>query len=409
MTKTTTYLTLAVVSCVLFSGADWLRFRGPNGSGVADKDRVPVTWSVENQDNVAWQVDLPGRGSSCPIVIDDHVVVTCASGYRQDRLHIVCFDANEGQQLWHRQLWATGRTVTHSSICPAAPTPVSDGERIYAYFSSNDIGCFDLDGNLLWVRGLMLEYPNASNSLGLASSPIVVEDTLVVKIENDSQSLAVGLDTLTGQTKWKVDRPALSCWTSPVVLHSDNAPPVVLLQSGHGMTAYDPNSGEEVWKFDDGCATIPSSVAVGDVAFVPSNGLVALRQTRSAAPEVLWKNPRLGPSTPTPLLYHGRLFTLSGSVLTCADAQTGELIWRQRLKGSRFSSSPVAAGGHIYIFNDDGAGQVIVADEDEGRVVGGGDLGETLLGTPAIANNALYIRSDQHLWKIADAAASDQQ
>ena len=406
MHRATTF-TLASL-CLLFcgAGADWLRFRGPNGLGVADDQRVPVSWSTDTNRNVDWKTKLPGRGSSCPIVIGDRVVLTCASGYRQDRLHVVCLDVASGQHRWERQLWATGRTQTHPSICPAAPTPVSDGERIYATFSTHDLACYDLDGNLLWLRGLMLEYPNASNSLGMASSPIIVDGVLVVQLESDSQSLALGLDTQTGATLWQVDRPQMANWTSPVVLQADAGDSVVILQSSAGVSAYDPRLGQELWHYDRGAATQPSSVTAGSVAFVPSNGLVALRQTPNAEPYVVWQNARLGPSTPTPLLYEGRVYVISGSVLKCADAATGELLWPRplRLKGRRFSGSPVAAAGHLYLFNDDGLAQVVELGDKSGRVVSSSDFGEPLLASPAIADGALYVRSDAHVWKIAATA-----
>ena len=247
----------------------------------------------------------------------------------------------------------------------------------------------------------MIEFPNASNSLGLASSLIMVDETLVVKIENDSQSLALGIDPASGQTQWQVNRPALACWNSPVVMYSDDAPTALLLQSGLGMTAYNLRSGRKMWHYDHGCATIPSTVVAGNVAYVPSDGLAALSPTEANEPAVLWQNNQLGPSTPTPLIYQGRIYVVGGSILRCADAETGELKWRIRLKGARYTGSPVAAGGHIYVASEEGQGQVVVADPEQGRIVGGGDLGETILCTPAIAGGGLYIRSDHHLWKIA--------
>ena len=106
--------------------------------------------------------------------------LTASSGVEQDRLHVVCLSTKTGAKLWERQFWATGRTMTHPKTCVAANTPCSDGQRLFCQFSSNDILCLDLDGNVLWLRGLGRDYPNASNSLGMAASPIVVGDTLVV-------------------------------------------------------------------------------------------------------------------------------------------------------------------------------------------------------------------------------------
>src|SRR6185436_7297544 len=120
--------------------------------------------------HLAWKTDLPGRGLSSPIIIGDKIFVTSCSGPKQQRLHVLCFNASNGAKLWERQFWATGRTMCQPKMSVAAPTPASDGERIVAIFSSNDIVCLDLDGNLLWLRGLGRDYPNASNSVGMSSS-----------------------------------------------------------------------------------------------------------------------------------------------------------------------------------------------------------------------------------------------
>ena len=119
-----------VLGCVLSAGGDWLRFRGPNGSGVADDEMVPTEWS-EPENHLAWKIDLPGRGASGPIVVGDPLCVTGCSGYRQDRLHVICFDAVDGAKRWERQFWATGRAMTHPKTNTAAATPTSDGQRVF--------------------------------------------------------------------------------------------------------------------------------------------------------------------------------------------------------------------------------------------------------------------------------------
>ena len=378
---------------------DWTQFRGPGGSGAAVSEHCPLQWT--NSENLAWQVDLPGRGLSGPIVVAGRVLLTACSGVRQDRLHVLCFDQQSGKQLWERQFWATGRTQTHQKTNTAAPTPVSDGKAVYALFSTNDLFALDLDGNLLWLRGLTEEYPNASNSLGMASSPVVAAGSLVVMLETDSQAVALGLDCQTGATRWELDRPRNANWTSPTLLRGADGQAIVALQSSKGMSAHDPQTGTQLWNFERGCGTTPSSVSSGEVAYVPSNGLVALRGNGlSATPDVLWESSRLQPSTPSPLLVGDRLYVVNRSILKCAAAATGDVLWQLRIEGD-FTSSPVAAGKYIYVFSEAGVGQVIEDEGDSGRIVGGGDLKETFLCTPAVADDAIFIRSDQHLFKIA--------
>jgi len=397
-------LMLAIVSTACLTGADWLQFRGNDVSGVSTLSEIPTTWS--DTENVAWKVDLPGRGASGAIVIGDQVVVTASSGFRQDRLHVLSFERASGKKNWERQFWATGRTMTHPKMCVATPTPASDGERIFAFYSSNDVVCLDLDGNLQWLRGLTHDFPNASNSLGMSSSPIVIGDTLIVQVENDAESFATGLDTTTGKARWKKVRPKKANWTSPTLWQNGDSEALALLQSSAGIEAVDPRTGETQWKFGDGASTIPSSVVTPDSLLIPSNGLTAVRlgekvDDAEGSPEVLWNDRKLGPGTSSPIVVNGKVFVVNrAGVLQAADVNTGSLLWRLRLKGP-FSATPVAAGKHLIFFNEKGDAQVVDISGAEGEIVGENTVGETILSTPAISDNEMFVRSDGHLWKIA--------
>jgi len=328
--------------------------------------------------------------------------VTASSGFDQDRLHVICSDAPSGETLWHRQFWATGNTSCHPKMSVATPTPASDGTRVFAFYSSNDLACLDLDGHLLWYRGLGHDYPNASNSLGMASSPVVVGETVIVQVESDADAFAAGLDVHTGQTRWRIERPRAANWTSPVVWSGAPGDAVrVLLQSSKGLEAVDPLTGEVAWSYRDGASTIPSSVVAGEKIYVPSHGITALRPIASSeSPEIVWAEGRLSPGTASPIVLDDRIYVVnSGSVLVCASLADGKTVWRLRLKGP-FSASPVAAGGHFCFVNEDGLVQVVRADEKAGEIVSENELGEAILATPAVADGALYIRSDNHLWKI---------
>lgn len=391
---------ILVVACgTVLSGADWLGFRGPNGTSVSEEKGLPVTWS--ETENIAWKAELPGRGLSGPIVVGPRVFLTCNSGAEQDRLHVLCFDAKGGARLWERQFWATGRTVCHPKTCMAAPTPASDGERVFALFATGDLVCLDLEGNLLWFRGLAHDYPTVGNNVGMASSPTVWRDLVIVFMENDGESFAAGIDAKTGENRWKIERQRTTNYASPLVMRGEGGSgDVLLLQSGAGLTAHDPATGREAWAYKSGASTIPSATASDGVVFVPSAGLTALRpRAGGGPPEVLWKSLRLAPSTSSPVVYGGRVFVLGGAgIVSCADAANGRVLWQLRLKGS-FSSTPVAADGRLYFFNEDGLAQV-VDPSGKGNIVGTSELGETILATPAVAGGAIYVRSDKHLWKI---------
>ena len=395
-------LMICGLGCVAFlTGADWRQFRGNDVSGVAQDASIPSSFSSD--ENVAWKVELPGRGLSGPIVVGDRVYVTASSGFRQDRLHVLCFDRKSGDKLFERQFLATGRTMCHPKMCVATPTPASDGKRIFAFYSSNDVACLDLDGTLLWYRGLTHDYPNASNSLGMASSPIVIDDTLIVQVENDAESFAVGLDVETGKSRWKKERPKRANWTSPTFFtDKESGKSLALLQSSAGVEAVEPKTGERAWNFGDGASTIPSSVVSGGSILIPSNGLTVLRPGTGAEPEQIWNDNRLSPGTASPLVVDGKVYVVNrAGVLQAADVTTGSLLWRLRLKGP-FSSTPVAAGTKLVFFNEKGTAQIVDASGEEGEIIGEGDLGETILATPAVSGSDLFVRSDKHLWKISE-------
>jgi len=378
---------------------DWRQFRGPEGSGVSDELNLPA--QLDARKNIAWKIALPGRGISSPIIVGDRIFVTCSSGAQQDRLHVICFNAGDGSKRWERQFWATGRTTCHEKISVAAPTPASDGERIYALFSSNDLFCLDLDGNLLWMRGLMRDYPNASNGHGLASSPIVVAGVLIAQIETDGEAFVAGIDVATGQNRWKLERPKKANWTSPLVIRSTNGTPFVILQGSTGLAAIDPSTGAQIWKYTEGAATLPSSVVRGDLLFVPSFGITTLQISSDGKSfKQLWRANQLRPSTASPLVANDRIFTLNDAgVLTCGDLIEGKRLWQLRLTGP-YSATPVATGKFLYLVNEKGLAQVVDTSGVEGMVVSELDLGEDMIGTPSIANGGLYFRSDGHLWKI---------
>lgn len=376
--------------------ADWLQFRGPNASSVSNEATTPG-------DNlkVAWTVDLPGRGLSAPIVVGDKVFLTAASGPEQATLHVFCFRAGDGKKLWERQMRATGRTMTQSKTCVAAPTPCSDGQRVYALYSSNDLFAFDLDGNLVWLRGLTYDYANASNSLGMAQSPMIVDGVLVVQSENDSESFTAGIDVNTGHNLWKIDRPKAANWSSALAWKN-----VVALQSSKGLLGVDPKTGKQVWNYADGASTIPSSALGANAIYAASNGITALVPEGSSVSQ-LWRNEKLRPGTASPVVVGDNIFVVNNAgVLLKGDVKTGadDSKFKLRLKGP-FSGSPVASGSRLYIVGERGTFQAIDTAAPEGRVLqeieltnkDGKDL---VLCTPAIAGGAVYARSDKKLWKV---------
>jgi outer membrane protein assembly factor BamB len=389
---------LLAVLVLAVGGADWRQFRGSDSTGVATE---PAARHLGDK-FVAWKATLPGRGPSSPIIVGERGFTTASGDPRPDRLNVIAFDAKTGAKLWQRNFWGTGPTDSHPKTSMAAPTPASDGQRVVALFATGDLICLDLDGNVLWIRSLYEENPGATDGRGLASSPLIVGPTVVVHVENQNTSFAAGIDMKTGANRWRLERPREYNWTSPIVLPGKTpSNSLVLLQGSTRLTAVDPLTGRLAWELQRGTGPIASSVLAGNVLYVPGEtALAALElQPNQVPPKILWEKPKLNPETASPLVLDGRVYVLRGPILVAGDAKTGEVRGQLRLKGS-FSASIIAAGGLLYCFSEDGLAQVVQPTDKDPKLLQSRPFDETILATPAIADGALYVRSNRHLWKI---------
>ena len=372
--------------------ADWLSFRGDNTGGVADGP-APVSC---DENTIAWQISTPGRGVSTPIIVGQQIIITSSSGVNDDRLHVVSYDVANGQQRWHRQFWATGRTICHPTSANAAPTPTSDGEHIVAFYSSNDVVCLGLDGSLKWFRGLGHDYPRAGNDVGMASSPLLAEGVVVCQVENQGDSFVEALDVTSGKSLWRLERPRSANWTSPVYLPADDQG-LVLLKNSRNVSAHRLRTGEQVWRYEGNTGGIPNMVVTDNRIYVPGSTFLVLDHS-SVIPSLIWDSNRIKPS-PSPIVSDDRLYFInSAGVLTCANAINGDQIWKVRV-GGKYWASPILAGNHIYAVND--GGQLTVVDRD-GNKVAQHTFDDSVLGSPTASDGALYVRGESKLWKVAN-------
>lgn len=391
------YLLAVLAFSTATANADWPAFRG-DGSSVSGSMPPPVEWSVDDGRNVAWEADLPGRGVSGPIVVGQRVFVTASDGPNRERLHTLAFDSTSGEQLWARQMWATGRTNCHESSSVAAPTPASDGERVFSFYSSNDLVAFDLAGNVQWIRALTLDHPRVGNDVGMASSVAVSGEAVIVQAECQGDSFAIGVSRRTGETLWEIERPQEANWASPLVWVTADGTPAVWLQDGRSATLLHANTGDELARIEADCPTIVSPTPAGNATLLLATGGVS----RFAAPfaQPVASLGKLNPGSPCPVVVGDQVLVINrGGILASGDLTTGELLWRKRL-GGKFWATPVAAGNRLYCVNDQGEATVVDLSA-KGKVLGTMSFGDDVLASPAISNGALYVRSDAHLWKIA--------
>jgi outer membrane protein assembly factor BamB len=381
----------------LFAG-DWSQFKGPNASGVSPDKNLPTEWSKDK--GIKWKTPLPARGVSSPIVVGNKVYITCSSGTRDDRLHVLCFDAATGKQLWHRQLQGTGGTACHPKTCMAANTPVADETGVYALFATGDLVAFDSDGTLRWYRSLVGDYPTITNQVGMASSPVLVKDRLIVPMDNAGDSFISAVDTKYGKNVWKVERPRDINWVTPLVRELPGKTEVLFAGSA-GLTSYDAANGDKRWVYKGGVGSIPTAALDGDSLYLPVAGVSKVKLNESGVVgEPEWKAATLQNGMSSPLVYGGKVYAANGQgFVSCADAKTGKQLYKERVKGA-FSASPIAGDGKVYCLNETGVCTVLKAESNEFEILASNDLGEETLGTPAIANGLIIIRTDKAVYAI---------
>jgi outer membrane protein assembly factor BamB len=422
------------------AGAAWPGWRG-DGQGVARGARAPLEWSPTS--NLLWKTAIPGRGLSSPIAWGDRVFLTTAiegeavpgakpirhvsdgqefvhpDAVGADRRHafkVLSLDARDGRLVWERTAWeGTPADSRHKKASFASPTPVTDGERVYAYFGSEGLYAYDFEGGLAWkfdpgVVGTM--------GVGVGTSPVLYRDLVVLLCDEDNgeRSFLVALDRRTGREAWRVARRVEVSWATPVVVSAEGRDELVT--SGNQLVqAYDPATGRELWRMKGLESNAIATPLVGEGVVVVSSGYpskvsIAVRPGGSGditdTKQVLWRYGKGSAYVPSPILYEGLVYLMTDrGLLTCLDARTGEV----RYEGARppvtssFMASPVAAEGHLLLTSQDGDTFVVKAGP-RFEVVRTNPLGEPVGASAAVAGGRLYIRGEQHLFAIAAPAGS---
>ncbi len=413
---------------------NWPQLRGPGAMGVvADNPALPETWSAT--ENVAWKVPVPGMGWSSPVVWGERVFLTTAiskgeiekvkeglyfGGERpkpedEHEWRVLGLDLKTGKTLWEKTVH-TGvpHQPRHLKNSYASETPVTDGERVYAYIGNVGLFTFDLDGTPLWDR--KWEPVKTRHGWGTAASPALHKDRIYVLNDNDEQSYLTALDTKTGAVIWKKDRDEGSNWSPPFVWENELRTEIVTTGSGL-VRSYDLD-GNVLWSLG-GLSSITVTVPfahdgllyfgsgyVGDkkkpfFAIKPgASGDISLRAEATSNDFIVWCQKSAAPYMPTPVLYQDRLYVLlDRGLFSCLDAKTGAVIYdRERLgKSASFTASPLAYNGKIFCFGERGETVVLEAG-DSFRMLRVNELGELIMATPALAGDSLLIRTSGHLY-----------
>ena len=382
---------------------DWLQFRGPGASSYQSQATPPTEFDAASGNNIQWKVDLPGRSVGGAIVVGDQVITTSSSGMDQRRIFATSVSSKTGEILWEQNIVARGRPFCHPYSANAAPTPASDGERIFAFFSSNDLIALNLKGEVVWYRSLASEFTKAGNDTGMSSSPLVIENTVIVQVECQGESFAAGLNTASGELLWKLGRPHQANWSSPAPWIRDGLDSMVVLTSGVDVKVVNARTGAELASLDRGASIISSALAQDDQLLLAEGGLSTYQWNPTTKQlDKLWQNNKLEPGNSSPITVGTSVIALKGGVLSVGDLRDGSLRYKTRLPDSgSIWSTPVVCKDHLYAFTDTGKCFVVAVGDKAATIVATNELGEMVLGSPAVSGNALFVRSSTKLWKIA--------
>lgn len=395
-------------------GGDWTQFRGPGGQGQSDVASLPITWS--ETENVTWKVPIAGDGWSSPVVAAGRIYLTTALPLESDSdnsrsLCALCLNAGDGQVVWQRELFRQGDEgiQIHRKNSHASPTPVLDGDRLYAHFGPAGTACLTTAGEVLWKTDELKFKPVHGNG----GSPALHGNTLIVTCDGADQQFVAGIATETGQIKWQTPRRAEVrkgfSFSTPTLIEVNGQTQAVCPGSG-AVVAYDPDHGKELWSvdYDEGYSVVPLPTFGKGLVFVSSGydsaSLYAIDPTGSGDvtdSHVRWTIDRGVPKTPSMLVIGDELYFVDdGGVASCVDAETGQSHWKQRL-GGKYSSSLFYGGGNIYFLSETGKTTVIKPGTEFEQLATNqiGD-GDRTFASFAVIDNAILLRSETHLYRI---------
>jgi outer membrane protein assembly factor BamB len=388
---------------------DWPQWRGPAGNGIADGHDLAVHWSTTQ--NIIWRVELPGWGTSSPVVFGDRVFVTSELTQQGAKsLLTLCYDRMSGRELWRHDFGLGVDQRTHEKSNLAANTPAVTADAVFVSFANASSARYSHDGNLQWVTRYIPRFGDPEMAWGYCPSPVVLDDSVLFPWDHHTgPCYLIGLDKQTGEIAWKKDRPIGTAHATPLLVeHHDQSD--ILVPGKHRLTAFDARTHKQLWQYGEGAGPYNGEIIVSPVY---GDGVVFLqlwRQSRihavrlngvSQPPTQLWISDKPGPVEPSLLYYRSLLYAwMDNGVLVCFDGQTGKAHYRQRL-GGNCNSSPVAANGRIYISNNDGTTFVVQAGP-EFRLLASNMLGERITASPAITSNWLILRTDSQLFCIGD-------
>lgn len=445
----------ALLYACLSSGAignaqQWPSFRGANASGVAEGQTPPTVWDAGKLLNIVWKTPIPGLGHSSPIVWGDRIFITTAistnhqSTFRRDVVtrqgeiinidsskdlskhewRVYSLDRRSGVINWMRTAYeGVPKTDRHMKNSHASSTPATDGRHVVVFFGSEGLYCYDVNGKLLWKQDLGVldagSFDDADFQWGTASSPIIYRNLVIVQCDVQTASFVAAFDISSGKQVWRTRRDETPSWSTPTIYEGKGRAELIT-NATKFIRAYDPLSGKELWKLSGNSENVaPTPIVAHNLIFVTSGyrpiqpiyaihpgseGDISLNEGTTSSAHIAWSMTRGGPYIPTPIVYGDYLYvSANNGVLTAYDARTGARMYQKRLgdKGGAYAASPIAAAGKLYFASEDGEVLVVKAGP-EYELLATNVMGEVCLATPAVSGDMIFIRTQHHLFGIAE-------
>jgi outer membrane protein assembly factor BamB len=405
---------LPIVSLVLFAtiaapalAADWLAWRGPLGTGISDEKNAPLTWS--DTENVKWKVPLDGPGNSTPIVVGKLVLITHSPAKSTVR-SLRAYDRDTGELAWKHEVEYAEAEPTHGTNPFCSASPVSDGERVIAWYGSAGLFCYDLAGNVLWQK----DFGKVEHVWGYGSSPVIHENLTILSFGPGLNTFAVALDKKSGDEVWCREYPSQKSekldefrgsWSTPII-HKADGRTLLLLSLPEKFRAVDPRTGEDVWTCDGPSKLVYTSpIVAGDIVITMcgyGGPALAVRPsgTGDQTANRLWLHERNPQRIGSGVIVGDHLYIRNEKGAFCLDVKSGERKWEDPLGSGESWSSMAYVAGRIYAPTTSGTTFVLEPTPEACKIIAENKLGEQMRGSLAFSNGQIFARTYEHLYCI---------